>query len=32
VGAAMIQAGLIKAFDFSTATGFMESGRWPPSW
>lgn len=28
VGAAMIQAGLIKASDFSTAAGFMESGGW----
>jgi putative oxidoreductase len=28
VGAAMIQAGLIKAFDFSTTAGFMESGGW----
>ena len=28
VGAAMIQAGLIKAFDFSTTVGFMESGGW----
>ena len=28
VGAAMIQAGLIKAFDFSATTGFMESGGW----
>ena len=26
VGAAMIQAGLIKAFDFSTTVGFMASG------
>ena len=28
VGAAMIQAGLIKAFDFGTTVGFMESGGW----
>ena len=28
VGAAMVQAGLIKALDFSTTTGFMESGGW----
>ncbi len=28
VGAAMIQAGLIKALDFSTTTGFMASGGW----
>ncbi len=28
VGAAIIQAGLIKAFDFSTTVGFMESGGW----
>ena len=28
VGAAMIQAGLIKAFDFSTTAGFMEAGGW----
>jgi putative oxidoreductase len=28
VGAAMIQAGLIKALDFGTTTGFMESGGW----
>ena len=28
VGAAMIQAGLIKAFDFSTTAGFLESGGW----
>ena len=28
VGAAMIQAGLIKVFDFSTTAGFMESGGW----
>ncbi len=28
VGAAMIQAGLIKAFDFGTTAGFMESGGW----
>jgi putative oxidoreductase len=28
VGAAMLQAGLRKAFDFGTAVGFMESGGW----
>jgi uncharacterized membrane protein YphA (DoxX/SURF4 family) len=28
IGAAMIQAGLIKALDFGTAVGFMESGGW----
>jgi putative oxidoreductase len=28
VGAAMIQAGLIKAFDFGTTVGFMDSGGW----
>jgi putative oxidoreductase len=28
VGATMIQAGLRKAFDFSTTVGFMESGGW----
>jgi putative oxidoreductase len=28
VGAAMLQAGLRKAFDFSTTVGFMESGGW----
>jgi putative oxidoreductase len=28
VGAAMIQAGLRKAFDFNTTVGFMESGGW----
>jgi uncharacterized membrane protein YphA (DoxX/SURF4 family) len=28
LGAAMLQAGLIKAFDFNTAVGFMESGGW----
>lgn len=27
-GATILQAGLIKAFDFSTAAGFMESGGW----
>ncbi|KWX22970.1 DoxX family protein [Mycolicibacterium wolinskyi] len=27
-GATMLQAGLIKAFDFSTAAGFMESSGW----
>jgi putative oxidoreductase len=28
VGAAVIQAGLIKALDFGTTAGFMESGGW----
>jgi putative oxidoreductase len=28
VGATMLQAGLRKAFDFSTAVGFMEAGGW----
>ncbi|OBK73838.1 DoxX family protein [Mycobacterium sp. 1274761.0] len=28
VGAAVLQAGLIKVFDFGTTTGFMESGGW----
>jgi putative oxidoreductase len=28
VGAAMIQAGLRKAFDFNTTVGFMEAGGW----
>jgi putative oxidoreductase len=28
VGAAMLQAGLRKALDFSTTTGFMEAGGW----
>ncbi|MED5816176.1 DoxX family protein [Mycolicibacterium sp. 050232] len=28
VGATMLQAGLIKAFDFGTAAGFMESSGW----
>ena len=28
VGAAMIQAGLIKALDFGTTAGFMDSGGW----
>jgi putative oxidoreductase len=28
VGAAMIQAGLMKVFDFSTTAGFMDSGGW----
>jgi len=28
IGAAMLQAGLIKAFDFSSAVHFMESGGW----
>jgi putative oxidoreductase len=31
VGAAMIHAGLLKAFDFGTTTGFMEAGGWQPS-
>jgi putative oxidoreductase len=30
VGATMIQAGLIKASDFDTTAGFMESGGWSP--
>jgi uncharacterized membrane protein YphA (DoxX/SURF4 family) len=28
VGAAMLQAGLIKAFDFNTTASFMEQGGW----
>lgn len=28
LGATMIQAGLIKAFDFSTTVGYMETGGW----
>jgi uncharacterized membrane protein YphA (DoxX/SURF4 family) len=28
VGAAMIQAGLIKLFDFSATVGFMDTGGW----
>ena len=28
VGAAMLQAGLIKALDFGTTVGFMDSGGW----
>ncbi len=28
IGATMLQAGLIKAFDFSTTVGFMESSGW----
>lgn len=28
VGAAMLQAGLIKAFDFNTTVAFMEQGGW----
>lgn len=28
VGAAVLQAGLIKAFDFGTTVGFMDSGGW----
>ena len=28
IGAAMLQAGLLKAFDFGTAVAFMESGSW----
>jgi putative oxidoreductase len=31
VGAAMLQAGLRKAFDFNTTAGFMESGGWRPA-
>ncbi len=37
VGAAMLYAGLRKAFDFNTTVGFMETGGWklsssPHSW
>lgn len=28
VGASLLQAGLIKAFDFNTTVGFMEQGGW----
>ena len=28
IGAAMVQAGLRKAFDFNTTAGFMEAGGW----
>jgi putative oxidoreductase len=31
LGAAMLQAGLRKAFDFGTTAGFMETGGWRPS-
>lgn len=31
LGASMLYAGLRKAFDFSTTTGFMEAGGWQPS-
>ena len=31
LGAAMLQAGLRKVFDFSTTAGFMEAGGWQPS-
>jgi putative oxidoreductase len=31
IGAAMLQAGLRKAFDFNTTAGFMESGGWHPA-
>jgi putative oxidoreductase len=31
LGAAMLQAGLRKAFDFNTTAGFMESGGWHPA-
>ncbi len=31
LGAAMLQAGLRKAFDFSTTAGFMETGGWRPA-
>jgi uncharacterized membrane protein YphA (DoxX/SURF4 family) len=31
IGAAMLQAGLRKAFDFNTTVGFMESGGWHPA-
>jgi uncharacterized membrane protein YphA (DoxX/SURF4 family) len=30
LGASMVYAGLRKAFDFSTTTGFMEAGGWQP--
>ncbi|MET0897275.1 MAG: DoxX family protein [Mycobacterium sp.] len=30
-GATMIQAGLIKALDFGTVTGFMEAAGWQPA-
>ncbi|MFI5510684.1 DoxX family protein [Mycobacterium sp. NPDC051804] len=30
LGAAMLQAALLKAFDFSTTVGFMETGGWQP--
>lgn len=31
LGAAMLQAGLLKAFDFGTTVGFMETGGWQPA-
>ena len=31
LGAAMLQAALLKAFDFSTTVGFMETGGWQPA-
>jgi putative oxidoreductase len=31
VGAAMLQAGLRKVFDFNTTAGFMETGGWRPA-
>jgi putative oxidoreductase len=31
VGAAMLQAGLRKVFDFNTTAGFMEAGGWKPA-
>ena len=31
LGAAMLQASLLKAFDFSTTVGFMETGGWRPA-
>jgi len=31
LGAAMLQAGLLKASDFSTTVGFMETGGWQPA-
>lgn len=31
IGATMLQAGLIKAFDFSSTAGFMEEGGWKMS-
>lgn len=31
LGAAMLQAALLKAFDFGTTVGFMETGGWRPA-